>query len=302
MTADPRISVVVLTHERPDELARMLRRLMALPEQPQVIVVDNASQPGSVELVLRDHPQVEAVRCEQNRGAAGRNAGVALVRTPYVAFCDDDTWWAPGALRRAADLLDAHHGVAALSARVLVGEAEREDPACDAMVHSPLDSSGLPGPALIGFMAGAVVMRTAAFHAVGGYEPRFFLGAEEWLMALHFPARGWHIVYAHDVVTHHHPSPTARDPTRRHIVASRNRLWIVWMRLPVAIAGRFSLRMFRDIARTGMLQPVLREALAGLPWVLRERVVVPPRVSAMVGRVLGMRTRARKHGHGNEPC
>jgi hypothetical protein len=137
---------------------------------------------------------------------------------------------------------------------------------------------------------------------VGGYEPRFFLGAEEWLMALDFLARGWHIVYAHDVVTHHHPSPTARDPMRRHIVASRNRLWIVWMRLPVAIAGRFSLRMFRDIARTGMLQPVLREALAGLPWVLRERTVVPPRVSAMVGRVLGMRTRSRNHGHGNEPC
>jgi hypothetical protein len=58
----------------------------------------------------------------------------------------------------------------------------------------------------------------------------------------------------------------------------------------VTIAGRFSLRMFRDIARTGMLQPVLREALAGLPWVLRQRAVVPPRVSAMVGRVLGMRT------------
>ena len=47
------------------------------------------------------------------------------------------------------------------------------------MAASPLDARGLPGPALIGFMAGAVVMRTAAYREVGGYEPRLFHTADE---------------------------------------------------------------------------------------------------------------------------
>jgi hypothetical protein len=180
--SDPRVSVVVLTHNRPQELARTLRQLEQLPEQPPVIVVDNGSRTGTVAQVLAAHPRARLVRCEDNRGAAGRNAGVAQVRTPYVAFCDDDTWWAPGALARGADLLDAHPSIGALSARVLVGEAQRLDPTCEAMARSPLDSRGLPGPALISFMAGAAVMRAAAYREVGGYEPRLFLGAEEWRM------------------------------------------------------------------------------------------------------------------------
>lgn len=89
---DSRVSIVVLTYNRADELMAVLHRLQALPEQPEVIVVDNASSDGTAERVAAEHPQVRLVREARNRGAAGRNSGVALVRTPYVAFCDDDTW------------------------------------------------------------------------------------------------------------------------------------------------------------------------------------------------------------------
>ena len=281
MAADPRISVVVLTHDRPRELRRALRELRRLPEQPPIIVVDNASRPGVVEAVVREFDGVELVRCDENRGAAGRNAGVARVRTPYVGFCDDDTWWAPGALARAADLLDTHRDVGAISACVLVGDDERVDPTCEAMAMSPLDSTGLPGPALFSFMAGAAVMRASAYREVGGYEPRLFLGAEEWLMGMDLAVRGWRLVYVHDVVTHHHPSSSARDPTARRIAYARNRLWIAWMRLPLASAWQVTMREMRHAAGLGLLRPALRQALLGLPWALRRRSVVPDRVHEM---------------------
>lgn len=282
MPPDPRVSVVLLTYNRPAELRHALQRLQALPEQPPIIVVDNGSERNAVQFVRHEFPRVELLRCAQNRGACGRNDGVARVQTRYVAFSDDDTWWAPGALRRAADLLDAHPQVAALSARVLVGENEREDPTCARMACSPLDSTGLPGPALIGFMAGATVMRTAAFRTVGGYEARLFLGAEEWLMALDFAARGWHMVYARELVTHHHPSSKARDPAGRCIAVARNKIWIACMRLPADSAWRESMRALREAARHRVLLPALLQAAAGLPWALRQRRVVPQRVSAMV--------------------
>lgn len=285
---DARVSVVVLTFNRAAELCRVLQRLQALPEQPHVIVVDNGSSDDTATRLQRDFPEVERVRCTANLGAAGRNAGVARVTTPYVAFCDDDTWWAPGSLARAADLLDAHPRLALLSARVLVGPQQRLDPACERMANSPLDGTGLPGPALIAFMAGAVVMRTNAYRAVGGYEARFFLGAEEALMALDLAVRGWRMTYAADVVTYHHPSP-ARDRRSRNIALARNRLWIAWMRLPLASAAAESLAILREVAAQGLLCPVLREALGGLGWALARREVLPPRVHEMHRRVFGRR-------------
>src|SRR5262245_34272344 len=66
-------------------------------------------------------------RSERNLGAAGRNAGVRAARTPYVALCDDDAWWAPGALARAAHLLDVHPTLAVVCARVLVGPDAHEN-------------------------------------------------------------------------------------------------------------------------------------------------------------------------------
>ena len=281
---DPRVSVVVLTCDRPAELLHTLDRLQRLPERPRVVVVDNGSRGDAALRMARRFPSIERVAGGGNRGAAGRNAGVARVDTPYVAFCDDDTWWAPGALARAADLLDAHPRVAVIAARVLVGEAQGLDPACQRMAASPLDAAGLPGPSLVGFMAGAAVMRTEAFRAAGGYEPRLFLGAEEALLGLDLLARGARIVYAADVVTHHHPSP-ARDPWRRAVLLARNRLWIAWLRLPLSHAWAETVSVLRSTTQAGVRGAAIARAVLGLPWVLYRRRPVPREVAELHRRV-----------------
>ncbi len=280
MAQDDRVSVVVLTYNRLDELTRTLRHLAALPEQPRIIVVDNGSDHDAARRQVAGLPSVELVHSGCNLGAAGRNIGVARVRTPYVAFCDDDTWYAPHALRQACDLLDAHPRVGAVSARVLVGPELREDPACERMARSPLAMRELPGPALISFMAGAVVMRTQAFREVGGYEPRLFLGAEEALMGLDLAAKGWHMVYAHHVVLHHHPS-TLRDSAQRRLLLARNRMWIAWLRLPAGAAWRETVRILRDTDGSGEAAVALKEAMHGLGWVLTHRRPVPRHVHDM---------------------
>src|SRR5256885_16860597 len=87
MPRDDRTSVVVLTHNRAAELERCVQQLQTLPERPPLIVVDNASTDDTAPRVVRSFPQVELVSCAANRGAAGRNAGVARAETRYVAFC-----------------------------------------------------------------------------------------------------------------------------------------------------------------------------------------------------------------------
>src|SRR3954470_6230389 len=157
---ETRITAVMITHNRKGEMLRSLDKLCSLPEAVAVILVDNGASDGSAEAVARSLPQVQIIRSPVNLGAAARNLGVAQAKTAYVALCDDDTWWESGCLSKAADLLDVYPRVAVLTARLLNGPEEVEDPICRVLESSPLRrNEPLPGYPLLGFLAGASVVR-----------------------------------------------------------------------------------------------------------------------------------------------
>ena len=272
-SAEDRICVVILTYNRSTELRRTLQHMSALAEQPAIIVVDNASTDDTADMVRATFPQVTLLTAPRNMGGAGRNLGVEAARAPYVAFCDDDSWWEPGALPAAADLLDRHPALAAVCGRILLGPEQREDPICALMSASPLPSEGLPGPALLGFVACAVVFRRQAYLNAGGYEPRFFVGGEEALLTLDLADAGWHVVYMQDLLAHHHPSPH-RDRKDRHRIVARNAIRVAWLRLPFRTALIESLRMLRYALAHGVVASTVLSALREAPWVLRNRRVI----------------------------
>jgi GT2 family glycosyltransferase len=272
MPASPaRVAVVIATRNRGSELLGTLARLRALHEQPPIVVIDNGSTDGTAELVRAHCPGVQVVGLRRNHGAAARTIGARLLDSPYVAFSDDDSWWAPGALSRAVDLLDRHPRLAVVAARVLVGPDRRLDPVCQEMAHSPLPpADDLPGPSVLGFIACGAVVRRAAFLEVGGFDIRLGVGGEEELLAVDLAARGWGLAYVEEVVAYHHPSPS-RDPSGRRRVQIRNALWSAWLRRPLGGAARqtahlAALALHQPGAWSGILL-----ALVGLPWVLRER-------------------------------
>ncbi|HEY2159399.1 MAG TPA: glycosyltransferase, partial [Isosphaeraceae bacterium] len=229
---DPRVTVVIATRNRWAELGPTLERLRALPEAPGVIVVDNGSTDGTCDLVRDDHPWACLVELGENLGAAARTVGARAAGSPYLAFNDDDSWWAPGSLALAADRLDAHRQLALIAARVLVGEAEALDPSCAAMAASPLPrAADLPGRAVLGFLACGAVVRRSAFLDVGGFEPRFGVGGEEELLAIDLASAGWGLSYCDDIIAHHHPRSSGPRPGRRRVEV-RNALWTTWLRRP----------------------------------------------------------------------
>jgi GT2 family glycosyltransferase len=281
MTASPTpVTVVIATRNRGIELLETLARLRALHERPPIVVVDNGSTDGTAELVRAAYPGVRVIGLRRNLGGAARTVGVRLVDSPYVAFSDDDSWWAPNALPRAAELLDWHPRLAVLAGRVLVGPDQRLDPVCQEMARSPLPpAADLPGPPVLGFIACGAVVRRAAFLEVGGFDVRLGVGGEEELLSVDLAARGWGLAYVDEVVAYHHPSPS-RDPSGRRRVQVRNALWSAWLRRPLGGAARrtarlASLALHQPGASSGLLL-----AMLGLPWVLRERRPVPRELEA----------------------
>jgi GT2 family glycosyltransferase len=286
---DSRVTVVLITHNRRAELARTLGLLAGLPEKPPVIVVDNGSSDGSAAYVRWWHPGVRLIAARHNLGAVGRNLALRQVVTPYVAFCDDDTWWEPGSLARAADALDAHPDVASVTARIVVEPSGEDDPIVPELADSPVAGRpGLPGPALLSILAGASVLRADAFRAAGGFSPRLWLGGEEELLCTDLVTAGYWLCYLPDATVHHQAS-LARDASLRRLLGIRNTLWFTWLRRPARSALRRTVELAGTVPRDAASAAAFLAAARGLPWVLLERRPVPPEVEAQIQALEGPR-------------
>lgn len=278
--------MVIITRNRRPAVLATLRRLEN-SGAAGIVVVDNGSEDGTTEAVRSAAPDATVIRLPVNIGAAARTVGVCLARTPYVAFCDDDSWWPSESLDRAAEALDAQPHAGLLAARVLVGEGDEIDPVTEEMRHSPLRAADRTGtPRVMGFTACGAVVRRTAYLGSGGFEPLLhFLGEEE-LLAHDLAALGWEAVFDDEVVARHLPD-TAGDRTteterRRGRLQHRNALLSQWLRRPLPV-------VVRGVVRSGMgrgpERAALSDALRRLPDVLARRRLLPPEVESEVRAV-----------------
>ena len=266
------VAVVVMSQNRREDLLATLPR-----HEAPVVLVDNSSTDGTVEAVREALPEVTVVPLERNVGSYARTLGVQCAGTEFVAFADDDSWWAPGDLARAVEVMCAHPRLAVLNARILVGPEERLDSFCTELARSPLGTpEDLPGPALLGFIACGAMVRSEAFLAVGGFDPVVRFPGEEERLSLDLAAAGWGIAYVDGVTVHHHPSTKRHAPEQRRTAIWRSRLLTAVMRRPWPEVCRLAL----TAVHTGPERRGLLRALRELPAALRRREPIPVSVRA----------------------
>lgn len=285
VSSDSPVGVVIATRNRRASLVTTLTHLAALPDRPPIVVVDNGSDDGTGAMVRAGFPQVRLIGLPSNLGPGARNVGVRELATRYVAFADDDSWWSEGAFAQAAALFRRHPRCALIAARVLLGDAQRPDPICDEMAASPIASPvSLPGPAVLGFLACAAIVRRDAFLEAGGFETRLGIGGEEQLLAIDLARRGWGLAYVDGIVAHHWPSPN-RDPARRRRVQARNGLWTAWLRRTPSTVLAQTRAAVRAARHDPTARAALIDALRGLPWVLRKRERIPAPIEDGLARL-----------------
>ncbi|MEU2222924.1 glycosyltransferase [Streptomyces sp. NPDC018347] len=299
-TGDPRVTVAVITRDRAGSLLRTLDALAALPERPPVVVVDN-SRDDTTRRTVAGHPAItRLLRPVRNTGALGRNLAARHARTPYVAFSDDDSWWEPGSLARAAGLLDRHPRLGLLAARTLVGDEAAEDPLNAQLAASPLPSEpDLPGRPVLGFLGCACVVRRDAFLGVGGYHPLLFFGGEETLLAYDLAAAGWGVAYDPALCARHHPEDHGR--TGRSALVRRNHVLTTCLRRPwpVVLRAGTDLALAAATGRPGARR-ALRETAVRLPAALARRRALPPHVER-AARLLDRKAPAGRPPEGTPP-
>ncbi|MFA1550852.1 glycosyltransferase [Actinomadura chokoriensis] len=134
MSTVPRVTAVVVTHDRRDLLTEALEALAAQTRRPDsVIVVDNASTDGTPGLVRERFPEADLLALGANTGGAGGfAAGIArALDTPgtgLIWLMDDDTVPEPGALAALLDARERASGEPVLIASRVVWTDGRDHP------------------------------------------------------------------------------------------------------------------------------------------------------------------------------
>lgn len=244
----PQPSVIILTFDRRDALARTLREL-ANQGLTDVTVVDNASTDTTRDMLASDFPHVRTIALPRNVGVTGYNIGVRQTTGDYVLILDDDSWPDKGVVPQAVDFLAANTRTAAVALLP-------RHPAsfADEWKFAPKVCRGY-WPV----MGCGNLVRREAWLKVGGYEELFFLYRNDTDLALKLLASGRDVYFNPQwVVWHDSPAATAKSE-RWLKYATRNWVWMCrrhgrgWWKLVGEAAGiAWAARLAGfDLARLG---------------------------------------------------
>jgi GT2 family glycosyltransferase len=238
MSAAIRASVVVPVHGRAGLTERCLRLLLAdLPADCEAIVVDDASEDRTPELVAGFGEAIRALRLDRNVGfAAACNAGAAAARGEHLVFLNNDTEPQPGWLAALLDCAEAHPEAAVVGAKLLypTGAVQHAGVAIgqDGYPHNLY--AGLPGghpaanrPRRLQAVTGAcMLVRRLAFERVGGFDERFRNAMEDVDLCLRIGEGGGGVRYCPAaVVTHLESASRGREGKFEASVALYRERW-----------------------------------------------------------------------------
>ncbi len=119
----PKLSIIILNYNTKDLLRDCLESLLRVKHELvfEVVVVDNGSSDGSVDIIHADFKWVKVIETGSNLGfAKGNNAARELVQGEYILFLNSDTVVYSNTLEKCALYLDEHGDAGALTCKALL--------------------------------------------------------------------------------------------------------------------------------------------------------------------------------------
>ncbi len=187
----------------------------------EVIVVDNRSPDHSLDL-LRRLDGIELIESDTNLGfGRANNLAFTRARGRVLHLLNPDARLGDaGALRLALDHLDAHPECGLLGTRLLNPDGSDQ---WRPRLRYPGQRFAPPGfdaelPGEIAWVIGAsLVVRREVFQAIGGFDPDYFLYAEETDLCLRVRRAGHTIRFAEEVRVFHHDGWSERAAPRQEV-------------------------------------------------------------------------------------
>lgn len=236
------LSVIVVNTNHCDLLRQCLAALTAsiLPDNTEIIVVDNASKDGSCLMVEREYPNITLVRAENRRGpAANYNTGFSIARGNYLVVLNEDAEVSPLALKILYDHMQANPRVAIAGPKLTYPDGRPQyccnrfpglSSVCKRLVlHSFVNGAWVQNQykeeirdqafAPDWIMATSLMIRRSALDETGCYDEQFEIYYEELELCRRLSSMGWTVAWLPDAtVKHHHGISNFRLQSDRDIV------------------------------------------------------------------------------------
>lgn len=194
---DFQVSVIIPVYNAAPYLLEAVKTALEQPEVGEVLLIEDGSVDGSIELcqsLAESHSKVRVLHHEgrANRGAgASRNLGIAHASLPFIAFLDADDTYAPGRFRKAADILTRQPDCEGVyeAMGVMPTHLDHQKPALTTVREpltgddlffglSPLGSAGY-------FSVVALTLRNSAFAKAGTFNETLTLSEDtDWILRL----------------------------------------------------------------------------------------------------------------------
>jgi GT2 family glycosyltransferase len=279
-------AVIVVNYNGGRFLPRCLAALAAQQPQPaQVLVVDNASEDGSVD---RLPAGVDLLRCPRNLGfGAAVNAGLEATTAPFVLTLNPDTELMPGCLAAACEALAGDATLGGIALRVLqAGDPDRID--ADGIgltsrlgqINVDHGLSASAGPSnhgrVLGPLGGAALWRRSALQGTGGFRPGYFLYWEDFDLALRMNAGGFGFRCVPEARVLHVGSGTiGRWSPRNVFYMVRNHWACLLANLPASLLRRLAPALLLAPVRSAGLYALRGRPLAALAGLVCGLAMLP---------------------------
>jgi N-acetylglucosaminyl-diphospho-decaprenol L-rhamnosyltransferase len=251
----------------------------------QIVVVDNASTDGSVEMVRGEFPHVRLIANEENVGfTGGNNQGMAVSDGRYVLLLNPDTEVVGDSLGEMVGFMESQSGVGALGPQLLypdggVQSSRRRFPRFRTALlegtflqqrfpHSGalkryyvLDGSDSETQDVDWVVGACLLMRRTTLQEAGPLDERFFMYSEEMDWCYRAKELGWRVVYfPRAQVIHHEGKSSEQVMPVRHIQFQRSK---------VLFFKKYHGRFRGEILRLYLLATYLWQTLVeGLKWLV----------------------------------
>jgi GT2 family glycosyltransferase len=275
--------VIVVNWDRKDDLKGCLESVLNQTfKDIELIVVDNHSTDGSIEMLRDEYPAVKLIVLPDNSYGACEafNIGFANAVGEFCLVMDNDALledsWVLCALREFKT--DSQLGC--LSGRVLNYYTKHDW----GFENYGLSDAWQEKSFFMSTFAGcAAVIKKEVIDKVGGYPTEYFLYWNELALGAAIINAGYKIKYVPTLTAYHKVAEAQRPGARHYYYMTRNGYWYFWTYYPFNLAVRHTLAHFyvslRDLVENPRLlleDPLLflkasADTLKGLVTVVKKR-------------------------------